>query len=123
MLEDDGAEVRQRGVPCGGKRLAPFDHQLQVTIANLLKGGAHADATGPERLIQFAASVGEGLWYARSEAFMQQPLLQTLRWVRTFADLVFIGGALAMAWQVVLGLRAGSPAVPPVQAGLRPAGG
>jgi nitric oxide reductase subunit B len=35
---------------------------------------------------------------------MQQPLLQTLRWVRTFGDVVFIVGALAMAWQVVLGL-------------------
>jgi nitric oxide reductase subunit B len=58
----------------------------------------------PIGFIQFMASVSEGLWYARSEAFMQQPLLQTLRWVRTFGDVVFIIGALAMAWQVVLGL-------------------
>ncbi len=58
----------------------------------------------PIGIIQFAASASEGLWYARSEAFMQQPLLQTLRWVRTFGDLVFIGGAVAMALQVVLGL-------------------
>ena len=35
---------------------------------------------------------------------MQQPLLQTLRWVRTYGDVVFIAGALAMAWQVVLGV-------------------
>ncbi|WP_028604121.1 nitric-oxide reductase large subunit [Ottowia thiooxydans] len=58
----------------------------------------------PIGLIQFHASVSEGLWYARSEAFMQQPLLQNLRWIRTFGDVVFIVGAMAMAWQVVLGL-------------------
>lgn len=58
----------------------------------------------PIGLIQFYASVSEGLWYARSEAFMQQDLLQTLRWVRTFGDVVFIIGALAVSWQVVWGL-------------------
>lgn len=62
----------------------------------------------PIGIIQFHASVSEGLWYARSEAFMQQELLQTLRWVRTVGDVVFIVGALAMTWQVVIGLR--SPA-------------
>jgi len=31
-------------------------------------------------------------------------LLQTLRWVRTFGDIVFIVGALAVTWQVVKGL-------------------
>ncbi|WP_331346662.1 nitric-oxide reductase large subunit [Cellvibrio sp. UBA7661] len=58
----------------------------------------------PIGFIQFYASVSEGLWYARSEAFMQQDLLQTLRWVRTFGDVVFIVGALAVSWQVVIGL-------------------
>jgi nitric oxide reductase subunit B len=58
----------------------------------------------PIGLIQFDASVSEGLWYARSEAFMQQDLLQTLRWVRTFGDVVFIIGALAVSWQVVIGV-------------------
>lgn len=58
----------------------------------------------PIGIIQFQASVSEGLWYARSEGFMQQDILQTLRWVRTFGDVVFIFGALAVAWQVVLGL-------------------
>jgi len=58
----------------------------------------------PIGYLQFIASASEGLWYARSEAFMQQPLLQTLRWVRTFGDVVFIVGAVAMALQVVLGL-------------------
>ena len=57
----------------------------------------------PIGIIQFHAIVSEGLWYARSEAFMQQEILQTLRWVRSFGDVVFIVGALAMAWQVVSG--------------------
>jgi nitric oxide reductase subunit B len=58
----------------------------------------------PIGLFQFHASVSEGLWFARSEAFMQQPFMQTLRWVRTGGDVVFIVGALAVAWQVVSGL-------------------
>ena len=60
----------------------------------------------PIGVIQFHASVSEGLWYARSEEFMQQPLLQNLRWARTVGDLVFIAGACAMALQVVMGLLA-----------------
>lgn len=60
----------------------------------------------PIGFIQFYASVSEGLWYARSEAFMQQDLLQTLRWVRTFGDVVFIIGTFAVSWQVVIGLFA-----------------
>lgn len=44
---------------------------------------------------------------------MQQPFVQTLRWVRTFGDVVFIVGALAVAWQVVSGvLGSRAPAVP-----------
>lgn len=58
----------------------------------------------PIGIIQFHASVTHGLWYARSETFMQQDLLQTLRWIRTFGDVVFIVGAVAMAWQVVKGV-------------------
>ena len=70
----------------------------------------------PIGIIQFHASVSHGLWYARSEAFMQQDLLQTLRWVRTFGDVVFIVGALAMAVQVVLGLLGTAPARQPADA-------
>ena len=67
----------------------------------------------PIGLFQFHASVSEGLWYARGEAFMQQPFIQTLRWVRTFGDVVFIVGALAVAWQVVSGvLGSRAPVVP-----------
>lgn len=70
----------------------------------------------PIGIIQFHASVSEGLWYARSEAFMQQDLLQTLRWVRTFGDVVFIVGALAMAWQVVIGFFSPAPRSVPQRA-------
>jgi len=66
----------------------------------------------PIGIIQFHASVSHGLWYARSEEFMQQPLLQNLRWVRTFGDVVFIVGAVAMALQVVWGLMGKSAAGP-----------
>ncbi|WP_218089814.1 nitric-oxide reductase large subunit [Salinivibrio sp. SS3] len=59
----------------------------------------------PVGFIQFYAAATEGLWYARSEAFMQQPLLQNLRWFRTVGDMVFIVGAFAVTWQVIKGLR------------------
>lgn len=65
----------------------------------------------PIGIIQFHASVSQGLWYARSEEFMQQDLLQTLRWVRTFGDVVFIIGTLAVSCQVVQGLLGRQPAV------------
>ncbi|WP_428852838.1 nitric-oxide reductase large subunit [Imbroritus primus] len=64
----------------------------------------------PVGLFQFQASVTTGMWYARSAEFLQQDFLETLRWIRTFGDVVFIVGAIAVAWQVViLGLfRTGS---------------
>ncbi len=66
----------------------------------------------PIGLFQFHASVTEGLWYARGEEFMQQPFMLTLRWVRTFGDLVFITGALCVSWQVVSGVLFGERAAP-----------
>lgn len=58
----------------------------------------------PIGIMQFYASVSHGLWYARGEDFMQQDILQTLRWIRTFGDVVFIIGAVSIALQVVIGL-------------------
>jgi nitric oxide reductase subunit B len=58
----------------------------------------------PIGLFQFEASVSVGMWYARSEAFLQQGLLENLRWVRTLGDVVFIVGAFSVAWQVMIGL-------------------
>nr|WP_286207674.1 nitric-oxide reductase large subunit [Hephaestia sp. MAHUQ-44] len=56
----------------------------------------------PVGLFQFEASVTTGMWYARSDEFLQQGFLETLRWIRTFGDVVFIVGAIAIAWQVVI---------------------
>lgn len=58
----------------------------------------------PVGILQFVASASEGLWYARSEGFMQSDVLVTLRWIRTIGDVVFIIGALAVTWQVVKGV-------------------
>ena len=66
----------------------------------------------PIGLIQFYASASQGLWYARSEAFMQGDLLQTLRWFRTFGDVVFMIGAFAVIWQFVSGLLWSSARLP-----------
>src|SRR5690606_33101394 len=63
----------------------------------------------PIGLVQFHASLPDCLRYDRGEAIIQQRPLQGLRWVRTFGDVVFIVGALAMAWQVVLGLAGDRP--------------
>src|SRR3546814_810438 len=56
----------------------------------------------PVGLFQFEASTSVGMWYARSDTFLQQPFLETLRWIRTIGDVVFIVGAVAVAWQVVI---------------------
>jgi nitric oxide reductase subunit B len=50
--------------------------------------------------MQTVASVNEGMWYARSAEFMQQPILTTFRWLRTIGDTVFALGALALFWFV-----------------------
>lgn len=55
----------------------------------------------PIGIYQAHASITEGLWLARSEGFMQQDFLQTLRWVRTFGDVILIIGGLCVAIQVV----------------------
>jgi nitric oxide reductase subunit B len=60
----------------------------------------------PVGFAQTVASVEHGLWYARSAEFMQQPYLQTLRWLRVIGDTIFAVGALALAW-FVAGLKTG----------------
>lgn len=58
----------------------------------------------PIGLYQIHASVSEGMWYARSEGFLQQDFLETLRWIRTIGDVVFIIGALFVVLQVIVGV-------------------
>jgi nitric oxide reductase subunit B len=60
----------------------------------------------PIGLAQTVASVKEGLWFARSAEFMQQPALHTLRWLRVFGDSIFALGAIALAY-FIFGLKVG----------------
>ncbi len=60
----------------------------------------------PVGLLQTWASVEHGMWYARSAEFLQQPLLQNLRWLRVIGDTIFALGALGIGW-FVLGLKTG----------------
>jgi nitric oxide reductase subunit B len=52
----------------------------------------------PIGLMQAYASVETGLWSARSAEFLQQPLLETLRWLRIIGDTVFLIGVGFFAW-------------------------
>jgi nitric oxide reductase subunit B len=60
----------------------------------------------PIGLLQAHASIERGFWYARSAEFLQQPLLQQLRWLRVPGDIAFGAGAVLIAW-FVIGLRTG----------------
>ena len=60
----------------------------------------------PIGLAQTVASVHEGLWYARSAEFMQQPYLHTLKWLRVIGDTIFAAGTIAFTW-FVFGLKGG----------------
>ena len=55
----------------------------------------------PVGLMQTWASIEHGLWYARSAEFLQQPIMETLRWLRTIGDTVFLIGVGALAYFVI----------------------
>ena len=74
----------------------------EETVTELCQRQLRPGSLLPVGLFQFEASVTTGMWYARSDEFLQQDFLETLRWVRTFGDVVFIVGAVAVAWQVVI---------------------
>lgn len=52
----------------------------------------------PMGIIQLAAAIEHGYWYARSADLMQQPIIQMLVWMRVPGDTVFSVGAVALAW-------------------------
>ena len=52
----------------------------------------------PVGIAQTIASTETGLWYARSAEFLQQPWLQTLRWMRMPGDSLFLIGVAAFTW-------------------------
>ncbi len=60
----------------------------------------------PVGVKQTIASVDHGLWYARSMEFMQEPVMQTLRWLRIVGDTIFAFGGLGLAY-FVIGLKTG----------------
>ena len=79
--------------------------EKQMTIGfwmmNAGLAGMIASSLLPIGVFQAAASITRGLWYARSEEFLQQGFLEGFRWIRTLSDLVFIGGACLFALQVI----------------------
>jgi len=54
----------------------------------------------PIGLMQTVASVNKGMWYARSAEFMQQPGMDTLRWMRAIGDTIFAIGLVSFVWFV-----------------------
>ena len=60
----------------------------------------------PIGLAQTVASIKDGLWFARSADFMQQPYMVTLKWMRVFGDTLFAAGTLALVW-FIFGLKGG----------------
>lgn len=60
----------------------------------------------PVGLAQTVASVQEGLWFARSAEFMQQPYIVTFKWLRVIGDTMFAAGTVALVW-FVIGLAGG----------------
>jgi len=55
----------------------------------------------PLGTLQLIAAINNGYWYARSETFMQQPIVDLLVWMRVPGDTVFSIGALTFTWFVV----------------------
>jgi nitric oxide reductase subunit B len=78
----------------------------------------------PIGILQTAAAVEHGTWWARSEAFLQQPIFQTLRWMRAPGDTLFAVGAVAIAYFFVRASRgfAPRPAAPAPLVDLPPEG-
>jgi nitric oxide reductase subunit B len=60
----------------------------------------------PVGLMQAWASLEYGTWYARSAEFLQNGLMNNLRWMRVIGDTIFAFGALVLGWFMV-GLVAG----------------
>jgi nitric oxide reductase subunit B len=54
----------------------------------------------PIGFLQTVASVKHGMWYARSAEFLQQPHMETLRWLRFVGDTIFSVGVFALVYFV-----------------------
>lgn len=54
----------------------------------------------PVGLLQTIASVNHGIWYARSAEFLQQGIMDSLRWLRVIGDTIFAIGIGGFVWFV-----------------------
>jgi nitric oxide reductase subunit B len=75
----------------------------------------------PIGVIQLAAAIDHGYWYARSADLMQKPIIQLLVWLRVPGDTIFSIGALALAWFVLRLWIAPKTAIAPVPGATQPA--
>ncbi len=55
----------------------------------------------PLGVLQLSAALEHGYWFARSENFMDQPIVHLLIWMRVPGDTIFSVGALLYAWFVL----------------------
>nr|MCU0757142.1 cbb3-type cytochrome c oxidase subunit I [Xanthomonadales bacterium] len=51
----------------------------------------------PMGVLQVAAAIDQGYWYARSAEFMGSPLIETLVWLRVPGDVIFAAGGVMIA--------------------------
>jgi nitric oxide reductase subunit B len=60
----------------------------------------------PAGIYQFHAVVENGLWYARSAAFIDSVPFQTMTWLRIVGGTIFLlGGVWPLTWFVVRNVR------------------
>ncbi|MBS0584295.1 MAG: nitric-oxide reductase large subunit, partial [Proteobacteria bacterium] len=67
----------------------------------------------PLGVLQLSAALEHGYWFARSEHFMDQPIVHLLVWMRMPGDTIFAIGALLFGWFVLrlwIAPRKASPA-------------
>ncbi|HEX5513145.1 MAG TPA: cbb3-type cytochrome c oxidase subunit I, partial [Gammaproteobacteria bacterium] len=74
------------------KLLAPTFWLLNIGLV-----GMTFFALLPAGIYQAWASVTKGLWYARSAEVIRSPLMELFVWMRMPGDIIFAGGALALA--------------------------
>jgi nitric oxide reductase subunit B len=55
----------------------------------------------PMGILQLHAVLSHGYWFGRSEAFVHDPLIELLVWLRVPGDTIFSVGALLFAWFVL----------------------
>ena len=95
--------------------------KLSLWGLNLGLVGMLATTLIPVGFAQLGESYSVGFWSARSLAFYQQPLIQTLLWVRIVPDLTFIVvGVLPLVYLAVRGLLHLRPVAGPEMDGSRP---